>query len=718
MINWIKYLRIRKNIWSNIMEAKKEQLLQFLTERIQLHIPLYQRNYSWTKRECKTLLEDIIQIGSSSTDATHFLGAIVYLKQQKVSLSPIENLTLIDGQQRITTLMLLISAITHFLQEHPNDILRTPEDLASYYLINERERDSKYKIILSDHDNVTLQKIIDNVGYSNKLQWNLDDSVRIKENFNFFTKSINDENIEKIFNGLAKLEIILIALAPNQDNPQLIFESLNSTGKELNKSDLIRNYLLMGLDLKKQEELYSNYWIKIEKGFRHQSDKVFDDFIKYYLTIKLKGDIPPSRELYETFKNYAQNIPNKKELVEDLYKYANYLFKIINLEEEDDDIKKELSDLRLLKVDSSNTFLLSVYDDYENNVISKQNFLELIKIIESYVIRRDVCGYRTNYYNKVFGKLYWEIDKHNYMDSFKAALIFNTSSSRKFPTDEEVSRLIKDIDITKDKKSILIKIENYIRNDKLDLQDYEVEHILPNKYDLDDSWKEMLGPDFYEIQKNYSGTLGNLTLLPEAFKNKSFEYKCNTNNGFKESSLVLNQDIVELDVWNKESIINRSKKLSKYLLEIWTYPHVEDYFKKENKSVKPTKTPKKSVKSIKSKKVSISKFLKNNSINMSILNSLTQKIYMIDSDIERIDYDTSIEFIKDDDIIVKLIPRKSHLVLLLNIPVSQLNDPRNMSVDISELNSELENTEIIMDSINDVNYVYQLIKQEYDYLTQ
>lgn len=336
--------------------------------------------------------------------------------------------------------------------------------------------------------------------------------------------------------------------------------------------------------------------------------------------------------------------------------------------------------------------------------------MEIIKIVESYVVRRDVCGFKANYYNNLFGRLYWEIDKDNYMNSFKAALIFNNSSSRKFPSDEEVLRLIKDIDITKDKKSILIKMENYIRNDKLDLTDYEVEHILPSKYNLDESWQEMLGSDFYEIQKNYSGTLGNLTLLPKSLKDKSFEYKCNTENGFRNSTLLLNKDIAKLSSWTKEDIINRTRKISKILLEIWTYPHVEGHISKPKKSTKTV------VKKEKTKKFSINQYLANNSINMSILNTLTQKIYMIDSEIERVDYDTSIEFIKKDYVIVKLIPHKNHMVLLFNIPVSQLNDPKNMSIDISHLDAELENTEIIMDSINDVNYVYHLIKQEYDYL--
>jgi len=685
------------------MDAKKQFLLTFLSERIQLQIPLYQRNYSWTKKECKTLLDDLINIGVSAEDKTHFLGSVVYLKEYTPSVSPIDKLILIDGQQRITTVMLLISAIASYINKSPDNFDIDPEYLSSYYLINEREQNNKYKLLLSNYDNYTLQKIIDNIGNYENISWDDDDSQRLKDNFQFFIKEINEFNFEKIYQGLNKLIIIQIALEPNLDNPQLIFESLNSTGRELNKSDLIRNYLLMGLSYEEQENLYVNYWSKIESGFRTSTYVEFDDFIKYYLTIKFKGDNPTDKNLYQSFKKYASTINNKEDLVEDMYKYANYLFKIVNNEDDDVDLSKKLVNINSLKVKSIYSFLLNVYDDYENNIINNNEFYEILDILEIYIIRRNVSGLK-NYFSNVFNKLYWKMNKNEYLSSFKKILLLNNATSEKFPKDDELFRTIKNIEISQNKHYILSKIENHLRNNTINLENYKVEYILPRN-NLNNDWIKMLGEDYVEIQKNYSKTLGNLTLLPKTMNKESFEFKCNSEKGYNSSELLINKDISSAGTWNKENIVNRSQNLCKYLLEIWPYPHLNEIKNKNN--IKHT--------NLKNQQ-SILKYLTNNPINTTIISELTNRILALDSEIEKITYDTSIEFIKDEYIIAKIIPKKNYINILLDTPVNKLNDPKHLSNDISHLDDEFENTSVIIDNVNDTDYVFQLIKQEYGYL--
>lgn len=307
------------------MDAGKEQLLYFLSQRQQLSIPIYQRKYSWTDKECKQLLNDILRVGESD-EPNHFIGSIVYMNQKGHIASPINQLMIIDGQQRATTITILISAIVDFLFENPNENIMPPSNLISYYLLNDREiGETRYKLILTQNDKKTLIKIIDNLENDEKIPFDDKDSIRIKENYEYFRKKINKDNIEILYNGLNKLLIIFVALEHNIDNPQLIFESLNSTGLGLSQADLIRNYILMGLLPEEQEKLYNDYWYEIEVLFEKNNGN-FDKFIRDYLTVKT-DKVPVFRNIYTDFKKYSLKI-DVNDLVKDIYKYAFY-FKAI-----------------------------------------------------------------------------------------------------------------------------------------------------------------------------------------------------------------------------------------------------------------------------------------------------------------------------------------------------------------------------------------------------
>jgi uncharacterized protein with ParB-like and HNH nuclease domain len=296
------------------MEAKETNFLRFLNRPMQLTIPIYQRTYSWKLKECEQLWKDILKAGNNEEISGHFVGSIVYVEKGIYQVSALPRLLVIDGQQRLTTLSLLISAFCDHLKKNNIKTEINPDKLLSYYILNSQEEgEEKYKLVLTQKDKTSFFKIIE------KLDFNEEDSIRIKENYEYFKEQIAKTDIETIYKGISKLIIIDVSLDREKDNPQLIFESLNSTGLELTQADLVRNYILMGLEKQKQEDLYKNYWHPMEKGFGHtENTGLFDRFMRDYLTIKL-GRIPTIKEIYSEFKQYSSKFKDINEVIEDIF---------------------------------------------------------------------------------------------------------------------------------------------------------------------------------------------------------------------------------------------------------------------------------------------------------------------------------------------------------------------------------------------------------------
>lgn len=271
------------------MKATEAKLLEFIKKSPQFVIPIYQRTYSWSKRECRQLWDDIVRTGENKGINAHFVGSIVYIEKGLYSITSQSPLLVIDGQQRLTTLSLLIAALADKLRDLPSgeqEIIDgfSPRKLRNYYLRNPEEEGEKYyKLILSKTDRESLIAIVDGKEMPKKY------SVRIKENYEFFKEWIEDysDSLEVLCKGIAKLIVVDIALSSDQDNPQLIFESMNSTGKELTQADLIRNYILMGLDIKQQSFLYEHFWRPMEIDFGQETyTSDFDGFMRHFLTVK------------------------------------------------------------------------------------------------------------------------------------------------------------------------------------------------------------------------------------------------------------------------------------------------------------------------------------------------------------------------------------------------------------------------------------------------
>ena len=347
------------------MKATEAKLLDFLRKSSQFRIPIYQRTYSWTERECERLWEDILTTGKKKDVPAHFIGSIVYIEEGLYQVSNLSPLLVIDGQQRLTTISLIIEALARHVGKKEPVKGFSSKKLRNYYLLNPDEEGKEYyNLLLTQTDKESLKALLD------QKPWPEKPSVRIKENFELFEQKIKElgNDIEALCIGLSKLFVVDISLSRDADNPQLIFESMNSTGRELSQADLIRNFILMGLEPEHQKKLYEDHWRPMELAFGQEDySNYFDNFIRDYLTIKTK-EIPNVKKVYDEFKDYS----HKKEmdaLVADIHKFSDYYCKIALNKETEKSLKEAFSDLRELKVSVSYPFLLQVYDDYQRKFI-------------------------------------------------------------------------------------------------------------------------------------------------------------------------------------------------------------------------------------------------------------------------------------------------------------------------------------------------------------
>ncbi|GAA8149697.1 DUF262 and DUF1524 domain-containing protein [Helicobacter pylori] len=530
------------------MEAKAIKLLNFIkdNQKNQLVIPIYQRVYSWEKEQCKELWDDIIKIGGDDKMDRHFIGSILYVLDGFTHSG--NALLIIDGQQRLTTITLLLTA----LRDHWSDKRKEIED---DYLINSgKDGDKKFRLILSDSDKDTLLYLIDKDRRKPS-----EPSSKIVENFKLFEEwvSKNTDKLETIFKGLEKLMIVEIALEKGKDDPQLIFESMNSKGIELAQTDLIRNYIVMETEIEKQEGFYDKYWRAMEEEFK-QNKKLFDRFVRHYVTIKTK--IPNVNKVYVALKDYRQKEGiGIEDLLKDLQKYCGYFCQIVFKKEADKDLNKALDFLVDLEMDVIYPLLLELYSDYSDGVLSKDDFRRSIALIESYICRRAVCGIPPNGLNKFFASFARHIQKDEYFKSLEAHFGSLTEKQR-FPNNDEFKDCFITIDFYKKKKNFkkrnifFERLENFDRKERVYTHEYTTEHIMPQK--LTEEWERDLGENFQEIHNKYLHTIGNLTLTGynQEYSNKSFQEKQGMEKGFKNSPLRLNQGLRDLESFGEEEI--------------------------------------------------------------------------------------------------------------------------------------------------------------------
>jgi uncharacterized protein with ParB-like and HNH nuclease domain len=349
------------------MQAKSANLLTVIKGPKQFVIPIYQRTYSWLLPQCNKLFNDILKVSTDGAAQGHFIGSVVYFQENIHTVSDVPKLLVIDGQQRLTTVSLLIIALSEFIRDNDVDIDTNFAKLQNYYLLNpEEESELRYKLLLTKRDKETLINLIKGIEPVGEY------SLRLVENYRFLKGKISKENVMEVYNGVLRLFIVDVALEKDKDNPQLIFESMNSTGLDLSQADLIRNYILMGQDIKLQTELYEKYWFPMEQSYGNEYATKFDWFMRDYLSVKT-GAIPRIDKVYEEFKTYVQSNKAPKtiaEVVQDIFKYSGYYVNMVLRKEANTDLKKLFTNILKLKVDVSYPFLLPVYNDYATEIIT------------------------------------------------------------------------------------------------------------------------------------------------------------------------------------------------------------------------------------------------------------------------------------------------------------------------------------------------------------
>ncbi|NHB22041.1 DUF262 domain-containing protein [Helicobacter pylori] len=685
------------------MKAGEATLLEFFeqNQNNQFVIPIYQRLYSWKKEQCEQLWDDIIKTGGNDQIKGHFIGSILYVRDDDTHSSP---LLIIDGQQRLTTITLLFIALRDHLNDEDEFLEKFSREKIESYLINSnKDGDNKFRLILSESDKDTLLSLID----KNKRKPS-EPSLKIVENFKLFEEWIrkNTDKLETIFKGLEKLMIVWIALKKEKDDPQLIFESMNSKGIELTQADLIRNYIIMETEIKKQEGFYNGYWRAMEEDFK-QNETLFNQFVKHYLTIKI-GKIPNEKRVYEAFKDYRQKEGiGIEDLLKDLKKYCGYFCQIAFKKEADKGLNKALSFLVDLEMDVVYPLLLELYSDYSDGVLSNQDFIPIIALIESYICRRAVCGLGTNSLNKVFPFVTKKINKDQYLESIKVHFGYLTEKQR-FPNNDEFKEHFITIDFYrfKKKKYFFERLEKFDTEEPVDTQKCTIEHIMPQT--LTEEWKRDLGENFQAIHDKYLHTIGNLTLTGynEKYSNNSFQEKRDMEKGFKQSSLKLNQSLKDLESFGEKEIKKRANDLADFALKIWTYPKLDAETLEKYK-------PKKE------KKVYDLSSYKFGSHSRELFDILREKIKAFDKRITEKFMKHYITY-KHDTIFASIAPLKSELNLNLKMDFSELQDEIKEKLKIRDVSNighlgivskKVKVVEVKLETKENIPYCLGLIKQ-------
>ncbi|MGM0580493.1 MAG: DUF4268 domain-containing protein [Bacteroidota bacterium] len=566
------------------MKANELQITNFLqAPNVQFVIPVYQRNYDWTNAECQNLLDDVISIEKESR-GTHFIGSIVFIHEGTYSTSEVKELVIIDGQQRLTTINILYVALYRFALGQGKE--QDADRLYNMFLTNQYVQDesSKLKLKQTDSNSEAFNAIL----LGNKPDEDVFSNV--VENYNYFRRIINEENFDIISKGLNRLIFVEISLERDKDDPQRIFESLNSTGLDLSQSDLIRNFILMDLPPKEQKKVFKSIWNPIEANARDiklQKSKV-SEYIRDYLTLKNKK-IPNKSKVYQEFKlqyggikdeEYKQDLENIKSLSVHYKKFLNPSTVT------DPKVQKELTYVHRLEINVAYPFLLQVFEDAENGLITNDELIKLLQLVQSYVWRRFIVGLPTNALNKIFMTLYSEVDTEEYYDSVAEALI-KKKGSAKFPTNEDIKSSLKDRDLyniqAKNRQYLFEMLENYNNKEYVDTsnEDITIEHIFPQN--PKEEWNDEISPDeFFQFKEKYLNTIGNLTLSGNngALGNKLFQEKKEMNiedgeQGYIHSRLWLNKYLQTIDHWDIDKYEERFTIIYQRFLKIWEFPDIE-----------------------------------------------------------------------------------------------------------------------------------------------
>ena len=684
------------------MDATKGNIYAILNGNKQFLIPVYQRYYSWDIEQCERLWNDIVEMQKKNKQG-HFVGSIVNIAE-KAMPTGVQKYMIIDGQQRMTTLTLLLIALRDYAVSHPEDTTINSKRIDNMLLKNEYESgDERYKLLLTETDRDILVNLVEDKPIPE------DTNSRLLANHKFFCDQIATKELSpaEIYESIGKLQIVNITLDRDVDDAQAIFESLNSTGKELSESDLIRNYVLMGLKPDEQTYVYEHLWRPMELMFEYEKqDSVMDKFFRDYLTMK-QTRIPKIDRVYEEFKLYHLNceFATIRELCQDLLTYSKYYTDMVFVRSKNATIKALYDDINNLRMEVAYPFLLKVHNDSVEGIITENDLIEIIKMCISYVFRRSICDIPTNSLNKTFATLRNEIRSDDYMNSIKAFFILR-DDYKQFPDDDKFISAFTSRDIynMRSRNFILSHLENYENKAPIIIENYTIEHIMPQNSNLSDEWKKELGDNWKDVQKTYLHTIGNLTLTAynSEMSDKPFMIKMDMAGGFKESALRLNAYLVKLTEWNEKHIKERAQLLGDKAKKIWSYPELSVA------ELAPYQVEEKPTQRYSLETYDINQFTK------MLFDMLDRRIMNLSSNVKREFKKLYIAY-KLDTNFVDIVIQKQRLRVSINMKYTDIYDPKGLCKDITGLGRWGNgDAELFFEHTSDIDDVMAIIEQSYN----
>lgn len=683
------------------MDARKGNIYEILNGNKQFLIPVYQRYYSWDVEQCQRLWSDIVEMQKKGK-VGHFVGSIVNIAEQAMPTG-VQKYMIIDGQQRMTTLTLLLLALRNYAVQNPDDTTINARRIDNMLLKNEYELgDERYKLLLTETDRDILMCLVEDKPIAEGTR------SRLLENYKYFSGKISDRELlpAEIYESIGKLQIVNITLDRSVDDAQAIFESLNSTGKELSESDLIRNYVLMGLEPSEQTYVYEHLWRPMELLFAYETqDSIMDKFFRDYLTMKLTR-IPKQGRVYEEFKLYHLNceFSTIRELCQDLLTYAKYYTDIVFKRSTNPTLKALYEDINELRMEVSYPFLLKVHNDFAEHVITEEELFTIIRLCISYVFRRSICDIPTNSLNKTFATLRNELRSDDYLNSIKAFFVLR-DNYKEFPNDDKFTAafISRDIYNMRSRNFILSHLENFGNKAPIRIENYTIEHIMPQNSNLSAEWQMMLGINWKDIQKTYLHTIGNLTLTAynSEMSDHPFITKMDMEGGFKESALRLNKFVVKQTEWTEDKIKERARLLAEKAKQIWEYPIMT-----------ATELAPYRVEAKPADRYSLDTY-DTNVFTRTLYGVLDRRIQNLSPAVKREFKKLYIAY-KLDTNFVDIVFQKQRLRISVNMKFSKVIDPKGICRDITGLgrwgNGDVE---LFMEHTSDVDQVMEIVEQSY-----
>ncbi|MGO8920771.1 MAG: DUF262 domain-containing protein [Stellaceae bacterium] len=660
------------------MKAIDRPFANIINGASQFVIPVFQRDYTWqADPQCAQLWRDVLRAARPGGEGGHFLGSIVYIATGD-NQAGFTRWLLIDGQQRLTTLTLMLAALRDHISESGwkgGEGDPTPKRIDAYFLKNvQEEGDREQKLVLRRHDQATLRALLDGE------HWLQEASERIRENYNYFREELSRANPADVYRGIGRLVIVDVTLDRQTDDPQLIFESLNSTGIDLSQSDLIRNFILMRLPEKQQTKLYEAYWSKIEALFRG-SEWTFDAFARDYVALKTEASKQEkATDIYYAFREFFPSLTKSsgglEEALADMLRYARYYAAFSLGRGVIGERARNLTKLRhLVDVPAILVMRLFEYSDHVGT-LKEEEFLAALALIESYVLRRAVCGYQTRGYWQIFASLAYRIGDKDPLTELKVSLARQRENYR-FPSDEEFERALREGDLygLRVCRYLLEELENHSTKEPTDTTSYSIEHIMPQNERLPAEWRKMLGENWKDMQKTWLHRLGNLTLTGynSKYSDRSFDEKKTISGGFMESSVRLNKFVREQSIWTATEISDRTDNLARIAIDIWpTLSVAQSLIDAANHAEMRELAARRDVGKVKMSAEA-----------RSLFEGLRAHVLALDSDVLELAEPNSISY-HSPGFFLEVLPRRYSLTLLLPLDFSEIDDPSGLAQDATQ----------------------------------